>query len=263
MALWGLLAQGAAQQGSKEGYMRNFENTDNAGQLVGGNLLDPMNFTGFFGKKKQAPREIVPQPLMWPGEAGLRDDLLGYVNKYYDANENMKNLTPYEEQALGYLEEYNMGGPSRINQMSEQEMIKTLSDGYDPATSPYYAPVIAGIEQRRDQARDRLRRSSQIGGNLTSLSRVRAESDSDTNYEAMIAEMMLNLQSQERQNKLSVLPQAMKYGEYVEETPLRKADATRTIGSIPRDLEDKAIGVGKDMLLNYQPSYYYPQYSNF
>lgn len=204
------------------------------------------------------PGLFEPKAITWPGETDLRDNLLSYIKKYSDAGKNTgENLTPYERTALEQLGLYTGGGASPTSQAAEAEMLKTLRGEYNPETSAYYRPVIQGIEARRDAARDRLRRSSQLGGNLTSLSRVTAEANSDTEYEAQIAQMMLGLQQDERNRMLGVIPQALQYGQYVEEGPLRKAEANRTIGSIPRDLETGAINTGSGILTNYKPSYYF------
>lgn len=203
---------------------------------------------------------VEPVPLMWPGEGDLRDRLLSYTKKYGDANKNLENLTPQEKEALGFLDLYGDATPggSPYNEAAGQEILKTLRGGYDPQSSDFYAPVVRGIEQRRDQAQDRLRRSFQIGGNLSSLSRARAEAMSDTEYEGQIAQMMLGLQENERGRMLSVIPGAMNLGEYVEEGPLRKAQAYREIGSIPRDLETQSVELGQGILTGYRPTYYNP-----
>ena len=197
------------------------------------------------------------KPILFPGEADLRDNLLSYVKKYSDARSNTgEKLTPQEQAALSFLEQYQIGGDSEYGKAAGDEILKTLRGEYNPETSAYYAPVIKGIEQRRDQARDTLRRSFNLGGNLSSLSRARAEADNNTSYEAQIAQIMLGLQQDERNRMLGIIPQALQYGQYVEEGPLRKARAS-TEFDIPRQLETGAINTGTGILTGYKPSYYF------
>lgn len=214
------------------------------------------------GKKKGdgGNQTYEPVPLMWPGEAELRDRLLDYTKKYGDANANLNNLTPQERQALEFLDVYGEGTPggSPYNMAAGGELLRTLSGAYDPESSAYYKPVISGIEQRRDQAVATNRRGYQLGGNLSSLARARADAETGTSYDAQIAEMMLGLQERERGRMLSAVPAALNLGQYVEEGPLRKAEAFRSVGSIPRDLESNAINLGQGILTNYSPTYYNP-----
>ena len=203
---------------------------------------------------------IGPTPITWPSETELRDQLLAYIKKYGDANENLGNLTPQEQSALSFLDQYLQGGSSQVMTAGKEEILKNLRGEYNPETSAYYKPIISTIEQRRDLARDRLRRQMQLGGNLSSLARARLEGENDITYEGEIANLMLNLQENERNRMFSSIPYAMSYGEYEEKTPLMKAGAARNIGSIPRDLESGAINTGMSMLTGYQPSYYFPMY---
>jgi len=203
---------------------------------------------------------IEPRPIGEDWQTELRDQLLAYIKKYGDANENLGNLTPQEQSALSFLDQYLQGGSSQVMTAGKEEILKNLRGEYNPETSAYYKPIISTIEQRRDLARDRLRRQMQLGGNLSSLARARLEGENDITYEGEIANLMLNLQENERNRMFSSIPYAMSYGEYEEKTPLMKAGAARTIGSIPRDLETGAINKGMSMLTGYQPSYYFPMY---
>lgn len=201
--------------------------------------------------------EVQPKALMWPGEADLRERLLGYSKKYGDANTNLNYLTPQEREALSFLEMYGdqPAGSSRLLSAIQDDLLGGFESGFDPAASPYFAPAVRGIEQRRGEAVARNRRDYQLGGNLSSLARARADADIDTNYEAQIADLMLGLSERE---KARAIPTALNLGQYVEESPLRKAEAFRNIGSIPRDLESNAVNVGSGILTNYRPTYYNP-----
>lgn len=203
------------------------------------------------------PNLFEPKPITWPGEEKLRGDLLGYINKYKDANKNMENLTPYESQALEFLQQYldnDQIAPTIT--AGESEVMKTLMGDYDPESSAYYKPLISGIEQKKQQAISKSNRASQLGGNLTSLSRLRAGNELETSYDAETANLLMGLQERERGRRLEVLNPALQYGQYVNEGPLRKAEAARTVGSIPRDLETGAINLGSGILTNYRPTYY-------
>lgn len=204
------------------------------------------------------PITYEPKPILWPGEANLRDSLLDNYYKYSDANQNLGKLTPQEQAALSHLDQYLKSGPSEVMTAGRDEILKNLRGEYDPETSAYYKPVVSAIERRRDTGRDRLRRQSQLGGNLSSLARARLESDSDIAYEGEIANLLMGLQQRERDKMFQSIPYAASYGEYEEKRPLMKADAARTIGSIPRDLETRSLDMGSNMLMGYKPTYYNP-----
>lgn len=206
--------------------------------------------------------EITPKMIEWPGEGELREKVLNYVRKYGDIDKASQSLTPAEQEALKYLGYYTEGQAGPTYAAGEQEILKTLAGEYDPTTSPYYEPTLKAIEQRRDTARDRLRRGYNLGGNLSSLARARAESESDISYEGQISDMLMGLQERERERRLGVLPQAAAYGQYTEESPLRRAEALLSVGNIPRQLETGAINMGQQTLTGYRPTYYWPMYSS-
>jgi len=81
--------------------------------------------------------------------------------------QGVAELTPVQmliQQELGpLLERLNAGG-----QLATNEYTKTLTDQYDPRTSPYYEGLRSEAERLTNQGVTRLRQRAELGGNLQS-----------------------------------------------------------------------------------------------
>lgn len=191
----------------------------------------------FFTGKKE---EVKPQLIETPEQKRM----LSYL---YNMPESYGQIEPL-------LQQYINQPQSQLVGLGAGEIEKTLTGDYDPYTSPYYQSLRRGLDIEKERGMTSLRQTAQQSGMYESLGRLINEARLTGQDVGAAGDILAGLQYQERQNRLEVLPEAMQYGQYQENAPIRKLSAIGSYANIPSQQAGQA-------LQSYTPSYYYPTYS--
>lgn len=165
-------------------------------------------------------------------------------------------MTSQEQASLGKVDQYANTGYGDTFKAGAAEIQKTLNGSYDPSTSPYYQAVKAQSAKNLSDTQTNIASNAGGGGRYYTGARLKAQGDAATNSGLNLDTILGTMAQQERQNRLSVLPQAMAYGQAEQQLPLQQAAALQQIGSLPRTLEQNTNNA---MLENFYKSQYdYP-----
>lgn len=174
------------------------------------------------------------------------------------SGERTAPITAQETQSLDKVNEYanqKPGENSTIN-AGKQQIENTLNGNYDPSTSPYYQAVKAQAAQNLSDTQKNIASNSAGGGRYFTGSRIkqqsRAATDSALNLNTILGQQAEN----ERQRQISVLPQALQYGQAEQNMPLQQATALQTLGSLPRTLQQNTDNSALENF--YKSNYDYP-----
>ena len=140
--------------------------------------------------------------------------------------------------------------------LAQDEIKKTLSGDYDPSTSPYYQAVKAEAEKNLTEQNKTIADNSAGGRRYFSGARLKAQADAASDTTIALNKQLGALSEQERQNRLSVLPQAMAADTQATQADAKKAMTLQTIGALPRELQQSLL----DAIFNewQQANYSYP-----
>lgn len=148
-------------------------------------------------------------------------------------------LSSPEASSFDWLRQYGEGSQAQdpTFQKARSVVDKTLTDKYDPATSPYYQAVKA--EASRNLADTQKNIMSQAGGtgNVWTGGRLKEQGEAATASNIGLNRVLGELALQERQNQLSVIPQALGMSQTLAQEPLAKASAFQQFGALPREIE--------------------------
>lgn len=167
-------------------------------------------------------------------------------------------MSDQENQSLTKVNEYanqTQGGNSTIN-AGKKQIEDTLNGNYDPSTSPYYQAVKAQAAQNLTDTNKQIASDSAGAGRYFTGSRIkqqsRAASDSALNLNTILGQQAEN----ERQRQVSLVPQALSYGQSEQQLPLQQAAALQTIGALPRTLQQNTDTAKQNEF--YKSQYDYP-----
>lgn len=140
--------------------------------------------------------------------------------------------------------------------LAADEIKKTLSGDYDPSTSPYYQAVKAEAARNLDVTNNRIKDSAAGAGRYYSGARIKAQADAGVQVNNQLNTTLGAIAQQERQNRLSVIPQALAVDEQTTLADAKKAQALQTIGALPRELQQAMLDA---MFQQFQQQFYeYP-----
>ena len=165
-------------------------------------------------------------------------------------------MSGYEEQSLDFLKQYGQGGFSQPTQQAAGEISKTLTGQYDPSSSPYYQAMKAASARNLEETQKNIGSAAAGGGRYWGGARLGAQGEAATERNLGMDALLGQLASQERQNRLNILPQAMQLGQYMEQDPLRKATAMQSLGALPRNIAQAANDAAYQQWM--QEQYEYP-----
>jgi hypothetical protein len=164
-------------------------------------------------------------------------DQVGKTGPQY-TGDRVAPMSDQEKGSLTKLDQYNNYDPSndKTFNLSRDEINKTLSGDYDPSTSPYYQAVKAQAAlNMQDTNRSIDAESAKAGryyGGANTYSKGRANAEMTNNLNNTLG----TIAQQERQNRLTVLPQALASTSFAQNVPLQQAQADQQLGQLPRQL---------------------------
>lgn len=202
-----------------------------------------------------------------------RSKLLNYIagTPYDNSNGNMGQIgkpgpvysgertapmTAQEQGSLDKVDEYAKTGYGDTFKAGAKQIQDTLSGGYDPASSPYYQAVKAQAAQNLQKTKAGIASDAAGSGRYFAGSRIKQQGNAATQSELGLQTVLGQQAENERQRQISVLPQAMAYGQAEQQLPLQQATALQSLGSLPRTLNQNT---DNSMLENFYKSQYdYP-----
>lgn len=152
-------------------------------------------------------------------------------------------MSAQEKASLGKVDEYANTGFGDTFKAGNKQIQDTLNGNYDPSTSAYYQAVKAKSAQNLADTQRNIASNSAGAGRYFTGSRIkqqaRAANDSALNLDVILGQQAEN----ERQRQISVLPQALAYGQAEQQLPLAQANALQTYGALPRMLQQNTDDV--------------------
>ncbi len=165
-------------------------------------------------------------------------------------------MTAQETASLGKVNDYANQGSNSTLDAGKAQIEKTLNGSYDPSTSPYYQAVKAQSAANLADTNRQIASDAAGGGRFFTGSRIkqqaRAANESGMNLDTILGQQAEN----ERNRQISVLPQAMAYGQAEQQLPLQQASALQALGALPRTLQQNTDQAQLDNF--YKSQYDYP-----
>lgn len=217
-----------------------------------GNLWSSLNPNDWFtDEERGAGVNVAADPYK-----SVRDPLLNWLSGQIGQtgpsyqNQTIAPLSDQEKQSLEYLNQYGKTTTSPTYGAAMGEINKTLTDNYNPATSPYYQAVKAEAARNLKDVQENIDRNTPSARAYFSGARIKNQSRAATDTAIGLNNTLGQLALQERQNKLSILPQALQYLN----VPLQQAEAYQNVGALPRQIEQAKLSADLEDWLrsNYQ-----------
>jgi hypothetical protein len=145
-------------------------------------------------------------------------------------------MSGYENQSLGWLQDYANSGPSEMRTLAENEVKKTLSGSYDPTTSSYYQAVKAEAAKNLKDTQKSIADEAAGGGRYWSGARLGKQGDASVDTTNKLNEVIGSLADKERDRMTNSVSIADTLANESEQSSLKKAAALQTYGALPRTL---------------------------
>lgn len=196
-------------------------------------LFDPL---GLF--KKGETKEVADP------YGGVRNSLnswltsnLGKAGPSY-TGEMVAPMSEQEKSSLGKLEDYSKYDLSKDQtfQNAKSEINKTLTNQYDPTTSPYYQAVKAEAARNLDQTNKQIASQAAGGGRYFSGSRQQQQREAGTDVNIAMDKLMGSMAENERARRLTAVPMAQSISQQEMQLPFQQATALQTLGALPRTI---------------------------
>jgi len=153
-------------------------------------------------------------------------------------------LSEYEETGLGELGKYlatELPTESPLYKATEEELTKTLTGGYEPATSDYYQAFRTNLLRELQKAKDRLAASTSGRDLYYGGGRVQEERQLEETALANLAQTMAGLSEAERSRRLTAVPLAQSILGFGETAPIARITAAEQLGALPRLIEQTGL----------------------
>lgn len=161
---------------------------------------------------------------------------IGQTGKKY-TGEMVAPQSNQENQSFDFLRQYGENLPGETFNNAKTEINKTLTNQYDPTTSPYYQAVKAEAARNQDITNKQIASNTSGAGRYYTGARVKQQREASTDTTNRINTIMGGLADSERNRMMGVLPQAEEMGKYEANMPLQKATAFQTLGALPRNIQ--------------------------
>jgi len=201
------------------------------------------------------------------------------MDKWYSSNLNKYNpgeqysgkyaapMSSGENQAMSRFQQmFNSSNTGNLFGLAKKELEKTLTGGYDPASSPYYTSMKDAGKRNLTESIDTTRARRGARGTFYTKEGIQEEGDITSKFNENLNTILGSLSETERQRMFSAVPQAASLDQYENMTiPMTTAQNLGQAGAVQRmiqqtELEEKynefVRGRGE---LSEIPS----QYSNF
>ena len=181
---------------------------------------------------------------------------IGRPGKTYEG-EMVAPLSEYENQSFDFLRKYGEKGADDNETMknARSEINKTLTNQYDPTTSPYYQAVKAQAAVNLEDTQKNIASNAAGGGRYWSGARLAEQTDAAQESERGLNTLIGSLSENERQRRLDVLPQALAFGREEQNLPLQQATAFQTLGALPRSIRQAGDTATQNEWLRSQVEY--------
>ena len=166
-------------------------------------------------------------------------------------------LSEYENKSFDFLRQYGEQGANSSETMNNArgEINKTLTNQYDPTTSPYYQAVKAQAAVNLQDTQKNIANNAAGGGRYWTGARLAEQGDAARDSELGLNTMLGGMAEKERQNRLNVLPQALAFGQNEQNLPLQQAGAYQALGSLPRSIQQAGDTANQNEWLRSQVEY--------
>lgn len=163
---------------------------------------------------------------------------IGATGKSY-TGETVAPMSEQEKKSLSSLDEYGKYDISKDQtfQNAKSEINKTLTNQYDPTTSPYYQAVKAGAERNLNIAKAQVASDAAGAGRYYSGARLKQQRELTTDTTNAMDQMLGKMSEDERVRRLGAVPVAQALSEYESKVPLQQAQAQQTLGALPRTIQ--------------------------
>lgn len=204
--------------------------------LAGGSVVG----AGLMGltKKNKGGLDVAADPY-----GSTRKALLDWLNPQIGkagptySGEMVAPMSDQEKESLSYLKQYGDAKPGSTYESAKKNINDTLNNNFDPSTSPYYQATKAKAERNAQQVNKQIASNAAGGGRYFAGSRMKEQREAGVDTANSLNQTLGSLAQQERQNQLSVLPQAISMGLNEQQDPLKKATAFQTLGALPRSIQ--------------------------
>lgn len=189
-----------------------------------------------------------------PGQPGYTPGQIGQPGKSY-TGEMVAPLSEQEGKSFGFLKKYGEQGYGDTFKQGQGEISKTLTNEYDPTTSPYYQAVKAHSAKNLEETQRNIASNAAGGGRYWTGARLEQEGKAARESELGLNNLLGVLSENERQRRLDVLPQALNFGQAEQRLPLEKASAFQTLGALPRNIQQAQDTSSQNEWLRSQVEY--------
>lgn len=151
-------------------------------------------------------------------------------------------MSGFENQGLGSLQSYMDSNLMTPNLRSAQDYLtQTIAGGFDPKTSPYYAPLRDTAEYNRKMAIKNL--NADLGGRNQFFTSEAVNKTGDVEAQSAIGlnNAMATLAGQERNRQDAAVQAAPNFESFISGLPLQKTAAGLGPGSLPRTLQNSDL----------------------
>lgn len=148
-------------------------------------------------------------------------------------------LSQQEAQSFDFLKQYGEGSQAQdpTFQKARSVVDKTLTNQFDPTTSPYYQAVKAESAKNLAETQKDIMSTAGGTGNVWTGGRLKEQGRATTDRNLALDRLMGEMAMQERQNQLNVIPQALGMSQTLAQEPFAKASAFQQFGALPREIE--------------------------
>ena len=211
---------------------------------------------GLAGKKKGGGTSVAADPY-----GRLREPLMNWLipqigqpGKSY-TGEMVAPLSEQEGQSFDFLRKYGEQGDNETMKNARGEINKTLTNQYDPTTSPYYQAVKAQAAVNLNETQRNIASNAAGGGRYWTGARLEQEGKAARESELGMNTLAGTMAENERQRRLDVLPQAMQFGQAEQQLPLQQATAYQALGALPRNIHQAGDTATQNEWLRSQVEY--------
>lgn len=179
---------------------------------------------------------------------------IGQPGKSY-TGEMVAPLSEQEGQSFDFLRKYGEQGYGETFKNAQGEINKTLTNQYDPTTSPYYQAVKAQSAKNLEETQRNISSNAAGGGRYWTGARLEQQGKAAQESELGLNTLLGTLSENERQRRIDVLPQALQFGKAEQELPLQQATAYQALGALPRNIKQAGDTATQNEWLRSQVEY--------
>jgi hypothetical protein len=179
---------------------------------------------------------------------------IGQPGKTYQG-EMVAPLSEQESKSFDFLRKYGEQGYGDTFTNAKSEINKTLTNQYDPTTSPYYQAVKARAASNLDEELKGIESDAAGAGRYWTGARLERQEKARSRTTEGLNALLGALAENERQNRLNIIPQALGLAQTEQQLPLQQATAFQTLGQLPRSIQQAQDTATQNEWLRSQVEY--------